>query len=49
MTQFECMECEAMVRLDPGGPSTRRMECPVCGEQTTWTRAFETEGEGVSF
>jgi endogenous inhibitor of DNA gyrase (YacG/DUF329 family) len=49
MTQFECSECEAMVRLDPGGPSTRRMECPVCGEQTTWTRAFESEGEGVSF
>lgn len=49
MTQFECTECEAMVRLDPGGPSTRRMECPVCGEQTTWTCAFESEGEGVSF
>jgi len=47
MTQFECAECGGMVRLDPGGPGTRRMECPVCGEETTWTRAFE--GEGVSF
>lgn len=49
MTQFECAECGGMIRLNPRDHSTLRMECPVCEEETTWRRAFEGEGEGVSF
>jgi Zn finger protein HypA/HybF involved in hydrogenase expression len=47
MTQFECAQCGGLIRLDPSDRSELRMECPVCEEETTWTRAFE--GEGVSF
>lgn len=28
--------------------SELRQHCPVCGEQTTWTTAFESDS-GVSF
>jgi len=47
MTQFECEECGQLTRRPPGDRSSFRMECPVCGVETTWSRAFE--GEGVSF
>jgi predicted RNA-binding Zn-ribbon protein involved in translation (DUF1610 family) len=47
MTQFECEECGQLGRFPPGDRSTIRMDCPACGETTTWHRAFE--GEGVSF
>ena len=47
MTQFECEECGQLGRFPPGDCAEFRMDCPVCGEETTWRRAFE--GEGVSF
>lgn len=47
MTQYECEQCGQLGRLPPQDHSTLRMECPACGEETTWTPAFE--GEGVSF
>lgn len=47
MTQFECEECGQLTRFPPRDSPSFRMACPACGEETTWTRAFE--GEGVSF
>jgi|AntRauTorckE6833_2_1112554.scaffolds.fasta_scaffold03155_8 Zn finger protein HypA/HybF involved in hydrogenase expression len=47
MTQFECEDCGQLQRLPPRDGTSFRMQCPACGEETTWRRAFE--GEGVSF
>lgn len=47
MTQFECEECGQLNRFPPQDRTSVRMDCPSCGEETTWSRAFE--GEGVSF
>lgn len=47
MTHYECTECGQLTRL--GAPDRRELvrTCPVCGEETQWTPAFEAEG--VSF
>lgn len=44
--QYECDSCGQMGRFNQLSAPFRTY-CPVCEEETTWSRAFE--GEGVTF
>lgn len=48
MTYFTCRECGLMANISSFEASSRRDYCPDCEEETTWTTAFEADGE-VSF
>lgn len=48
MPRFECQGCGVTAELNVFEADSLRQPCPECGEQTTWTVAFDAE-EGVSF